>query len=542
MGTHAAGPLRRKQNFQSVKTRPIRALWAAILWLLLVATALAHPLGQLNANSIAEYRLKPHSLVVAYHITFNSGAALTRLPQLDKNGDGVIDAKEEAEYLQINSDHFRDNLNLFFDGRQIGLTINSSHLTKGVDPNGLPELGLDVELMSPLNIADTKEHVLKIDDKGFEGVGGWREIKATASEGIGLTGAPEPPQNAVEALQVSGEIKFHLGVATWTPKTQSVEVPKEKGRDQALLNMIGDSNGGLKAVALTLLLAYVLGALHALQPGHGKTVVGAYLIGSRGTVGHAILLGLIVTFTHTFSVILLGVVTLFAFQTVVPERLIPWMGFVSGLLVSGMGLMLLFYRDRLFGHTHSHGHGHSHGHAHAHEHAPNRLSPTAGPSLGKRPFAGTVSIESARVKERQSAYSDDDNDIRPAIAPLDVEDLGGHSHSHMIPEKLTLMGLISLGVSGGMVPCPDALVVLLGAISLKKLGLGLLVLLAFSTGLASVLVAIGVLMVKASHLFAKRYPSTTTIRRITELSYLFIVMMGLFLAFEALWSGGILHR
>ena len=505
------------------------AFYLLALVLLLARGAYAHPLGQLNANSVAEFRLGPQRLEVVYDVTFAMGATLTRLPQVDKNGDGTIDAAEEAAYVKLNAEHFQENLHLKLDGQDLKLSLGQCRLNNDTDKNGLPQLGVVVVLVAPWSV-DAKEHSLLIEDKGFEGVGGWREIRVKSDGGIGVLSAPQPPQNAVEALQTRGEIKFHEGPTTWKSGTSATsQARKASDGDQSLLTRIADPNGGVQTVLLTLGLAFVLGALHALQPGHGKTVVGAYLIGSRGTVSHAILLGLVVTFTHTFSVILLGVVALFAFNTVVPEKLIPWLGFVSGLLVSTMGVILIKYRDTMFGHTHSHGHSHDHG------------PPPDGREVNldaPRPYAGTVPIEEAGEKHRGAGYGAESPGPHPTPSAPAFQ--GGHSHEHMIPEKITLAGLISLGVSGGMVPCPDALVVLLGAIAMKKLALGLLVLLAFSAGLASVLMAVGILMVKASHLFAKRYPSQTTVKRITELSYLFIVFMGLFLAFQSLWSGGII--
>lgn len=241
-----------------------------------------------------------------------------------------------------------------------------------------------------------------------------------------------------------------------------------------------------------LISAYVLGALHGLAPGHGKTVVGAYLIGSKGTLWHALLLGLIVTFTHTFSVIILGVITLLAFNSVVPQQALPWISCISGLLIAAVGVDLLrkqiartAHQQGHHHHHHHHDHDHDHGHHHDHDH-------------------------------------------------LHHDGPGGHTHT--IPEKLTLGGLISLGVSGGLTPCPDAVIVLLSAMALHKMALGLMVLLAFSAGLASILVLIGFTMVLASQLFEKRYPSSVTISRISEFSYLFVIVMGLLIAVRSFWT------
>lgn len=262
----------------------------------------------------------------------------------------------------------------------------------------------------------------------------------------------------------------------------------------------GDHDGlhelleGNQYLPAILLSAYVLGALHGLAPGHGKTVVGAYLIGSKGTLWHALLLGLIVTFTHTFSVILLGLVSLFFFNSVVPDKALPWISCISGLLICLVGADLLRKQiKRTSGHTHHHTHSHEHDHSHDHDH-----------------------------------------DHDHGHDHLHHDGPGGHTHT--IPDKLTLGGLISLGVSGGLTPCPDAVIVLLSALALHKLALGMMVLLCFSAGLASILVAIGFTMVLASQVFEKRYPSSRTIGQITELSYLFVIGMGLFIAIRPFWT------
>jgi ABC-type nickel/cobalt efflux system permease component RcnA len=195
-----------------------------------------------------------------------------------------------------------------------------------------------------------------------------------------------------------------------------------------------------------LLAAAVLGAFHALTPGHGKTIVGAYLVGTRGTWKHAVFLGLVVTATHTAGVYLLGAATLVASAWILPERLLPWLSVVSGVLVLAVGASLV--RQRLEAALHGHDHHHDHDHDHDHEHGP-------------------------------------------------------HTHTHLPPADMTpsLGNLVALGVSGGLLPCPSALVVMLGAIALGRTAFGLALILAFSVGLAAVLTAIGLALVYASRMF-----------------------------------------
>jgi len=190
-------------------------------------------------------------------------------------------------------------------------------------------------------------------------------------------------------------------------------------------------------------LAVALGGLHALTPGHGKTLVAAYLIGSRGTVTHAVALGGIVTFTHTASVIAIGLLALLASQFIVPNVLGPALEILSGFLVLYLGVRLLWNRWGDFRRGDSH-------HGHHHEHS--------------------------EYGERE------------------------HHHEHHLPEQVKLGDLVTLGISGGLVPCPEALGIMLIAIGLNRISLGLGLVVAFSFGLAVILIIIGVLLVRSKTL------------------------------------------
>src|SRR5260221_122782 len=198
-------------------------------------------------------------------------------------------------------------------------------------------------------------------------------------------------------------------------------------------------------------VAFVLVAAHALSPGHGKTIVAAYLVGARGTARHAVFLGGMVTFTHTVSVFFLGFVTLFLSRYVAPEKISPVLEVIASVSIVWIGAMLFYKRIRaLRGHSHSHdGHDHHH-HDHDHNHG-----------------------------------HDHDHDHGP------------HGHSHVPEGDVTLGSLIALGASGGLVPCPSGLILLLGAIRFDRIGLGLVLLVAFSAGLAAVLTAIGLMVIYA---------------------------------------------
>ncbi|MBV9295831.1 MAG: sulfite exporter TauE/SafE family protein [Acidobacteriaceae bacterium] len=243
------------------------------------------------------------------------------------------------------------------------------------------------------------------------------------------------------------------------------------------------------------MIAAGLGALHALEPGHGKTIVAAYLVGSRGTARHAVLLGLVVTATHTAGVYILGIATLYASRYIVPEQLYPWLGAISGLSVVGLGLFL--FLRHLTGETGEH--SHSPGEAHSHWFLSNFKHKVTNPSVSAK--------------------------------PLHVE------------RVLSLRELCMLGISGGIVPCPAALVVLLSAFSLHRIGFGLFLITAFSIGLAAVLVAVGLIMVYAKRALSRRVRSSATaVHYLPLLSSGFMVVLGAGIVFSAIASLPIRHH
>jgi ABC-type nickel/cobalt efflux system permease component RcnA len=220
------------------------------------------------------------------------------------------------------------------------------------------------------------------------------------------------------------------------------------------------------------------GAAHALSPGHGKSIVAAYLVGSRGKARHAVYLGLTVTATHTIGVFALGLVTLSLSAFIVPDQLYPWLNLVSALLIVGVGVSVLRWRVREWrgrGRHHDHGHDHHHGHAHGHHHP----------------------------------HEDHDHALSPRR-------------------------LLGIGIAGGIVPCPTALVVLLAAISLHRVGYGLVLILAFSAGLAAAMTAIGLVAVTAKKTFARVDFDGAAIRLLPALSAVVVLGLGLAMTARAL--------
>ncbi len=256
-----------------------------------------------------------------------------------------------------------------------------------------------------------------------------------------------------------------------------------------LARLLHQGELGWTTIAIGMVMAFGLGAIHALSPGHGKTIVAAYLVGTRGTPAHAVFLGAMVTFTHTISVFLLGFATLFLSRFVLPEKIYPVLGVISGVSIVWIGAILLHQRIRAATHLAHHHHVHPHDHAHAHDH--------------------------------HHPHSHDHGD--------------GRVHSH-VPDGVSLGSLIALGASGGLVPCPSALVVLLSAIALGRVGLGLILLVAFSLGLAGVLMGIGLVVLYAKHLLpdSKKSPAHPMFRLIPVFSAAIIVCVGIIMTAASL--------
>jgi nickel/cobalt transporter (NicO) family protein len=247
----------------------------------------------------------------------------------------------------------------------------------------------------------------------------------------------------------------------------------ERSPQEILLDLVRRKEFSVSFYIFALVIALALGALHALTPGHGKTVVAAYLVGSRGTTFHAIALGTIVTLTHTGSVFLLGIITLAASQYILPTTIIPFLEILSGLLIVGLGFYLLWLRFLYW----------------------RKANPIAVPGGDGEP-GRKFSLAPASTGKKIS------NSYKIQTLPVNSHHHGdGKAHSHEVPEAITWRSLIALGISGGLVPCPDAIAILLVAIAINRILLGLSLIISFSLGLAVVLIVIGLLMVNSRRIF-----------------------------------------
>ena len=500
---------------------------------LLVSPTLAHSeQEETNLQVVVDGR----QLELRYTTEFPRMGSFARLRKMDRNGDEAYSPKEREAFLTQRAMPYKEKARVLLDDQSLALTLKSQEARISETLMGLDELAVVYVFETQLTQSPGSGSLLTIEDSTF----GWNTVELLGAEGE-ITG--DTPGDA---------LTITFGTSRSTSVTSSEESTVHS--DDELMNLV---SGELtpQVIMWTLGLAFVLGAIHALTPGHGKTMVAAYLVGSRGTVGQAILLGIVVTITHTASVFLLGLACLFAFQYVVPDKIIPWLGFLSGILITAVGLALIYARatgrELFHGHSHENGHGHSHGSGHGHSHDSGHQH--------------THNSSHAHSHDCDHAHQTGEGRLPPHhienVPQIRVADdlAESHTHSHALgaetdpnsgpvqrlPEekedKVSLWALISLGVSGGMVPCPEALMVLLGAISLNRLLLGMAVLVSFSAGLASLLIIIGILVVTASNRVSKKYyPSDATIKRISIAAYSFICLLGLVIAVRSLTSAGIL--
>ena len=285
-------------------------------------------------------------------------------------------------------------------------------------------------------------------------------------------------------------------------------------------------------VAVALGVAFLAGAAHALTPGHGKAVVAAYLAGSRGTIGDAIYLGTVVTVTHTAGVFALGLIALYASQYLLVDRLLVWLSFASGLLIVFIGGWLFWDRWQMLrssdggGDAHEHRHwplgkAHSHvpGHAHSHSHDHDDHSHTHSHSHGEHTHAHSHGEHSHTHSHGEHEHSHDDQ--------------------HEIP-KTGRGSLLSLGISGGLVPCPEALAVLLISFTINRLVWGLVILVAFSLGLAAVLIAIGVAMVLAGPALKRMTTEGRWLKVLPVGSALVVALLGVVIVYRTAVESGML--
>jgi ABC-type nickel/cobalt efflux system permease component RcnA len=540
--------------------------------------ALAHPMGNFSISHYAGIYVDRVFVELRYVLDM---AEIPTFQEMQQTGIKPQANNPDLDaYLTRKGEALRQGLVFELDGQLLALQLVSQQVIFPPGAGGMPTMKLGFLFRAMLADGEfAVTHQLHYRDSNFPERAGWKEVVARAAAGVTLIDSSVPQQDRSQQLSnyptdllnsppqvLEANISFSLSGfrGPGQDSKQKAVGSRQQDEDQTIVGRsfavrgggqesrqkvvasrqpAEDQTPGLSAAALSpiqnpespnpkvaleankqgtprnaftdlltrrqfgfwfllsaALIAASLGAFHALEPGHGKTIVAAYLVGSRGAATHACLLGLIVTASHTAGVYLLGLVTLYASKYVVPEHLYPWLGALSGATIAGLGLYLFIRRSLGSHHPHSHTHGHSHHHHHHDHHG------------------------------HEHTHDGDHHD----------EQTYNHHHNEDPHVAVSLRELLALGVTGGIVPCPAALVVLLSAVAVRRVGFGLFLILAFSVGLAAVLIVIGLLMVYAGRFMSRlRGEGPLLTRWLPMASAAVITLLGLAITVRALVAFGV---
>ena len=465
------------------------------------AVALAHPLGNFTVNHYAGVEASPGELRVVYAIDIAEIPTQQLRAEQDTDADGTVDARELQAWADATGADVVAGLHVRVDGVPLRLSYRcgSAELRPG-------QAGLDVirfEGLFGAPMAD-RGHVEMEDVTGADR-SGWREITAAGVDGRAVTSSSVPAASASDELR-----RYPQGLLSSPLRVTSASFDVVPGPSDAAPTSTcaaGDAvpgvrpgveggplaglvtKQGLPLVALAFLLAIGFGAWHALLPGHGKTLMAAYMVSSGARVRQAVAVGTAVAVMHTASVLALGLAVLALESAFRPEALYPWLGLISGLVALALGVSLLIARIGAW--MESNRHRPDHDHDHDHEHATAHDGGAHGPP--------------------------------------------GHVHPHLSPEggALSRRGLVALALAGGILPAPSALIVMLGAINAHRVVFGLTLVVAFSAGLATALIVIGLGALRAREALTSRLSSFWG-RMVPVLSAAAIVGVGCFLSLRGL--------
>jgi nickel/cobalt exporter len=497
--------------------------------MLTAAPASAHPLGNFSMNTSLAATAAPEGVHLDYAVDLAEIPTLQAQQSMDTNHDGTYDPAEQTVWRDAECAKFAGSTTVAIDGKATALTATGHSIVIAAGLAGLSTMRFVCQAEAPASLG-SGNHTIAVETRYSSGRAGWHEAYAVgdgmtlessdvpdASPSAALTAYPtdkiaSPPDQRTISLRVRpGGARVDRAVTTpsASPLAHS-SVPGVDRATRAFTKLVTTQDLTVRIGIVAVTVAFVLGAFHALAPGHGKTVMAAYLVGQRGSLREALGIGASVTITHTAGVVVLGVI-LSVSTVVAPERLYPLLGAFSGLLLASIGVGLLVRARRLrkmgisaIWHGHSHGpdgsHIHSHGPAQGHVHGP---APTAAVSrtaftvppvpalavVGSPRAGGDVLVASRPAVEWPSEA------VRIDSASRAPESGGGAGRDSAGP--LGWRWVVAMGFAGGMVPSPSALVVLLGAIALGRTWFGVSLVLAYGLGMAVTLVIAGLLLVRA---------------------------------------------
>jgi ABC-type nickel/cobalt efflux system permease component RcnA len=530
------------------------AVLAALLAVLGIAgPAHAHPLGNASVSHYDGLTLGLHH-VDDYAVEDTAEIpTVGRESRIDTNGDGTPSASERSVYAAAQCASLQAGVRLSVNGAARAWTLLASAYDERPGAAGLAIGRLECRLSAAVEL--TAASTVTVAD-AWDGAGvGWHEITAVG-DGVTLRDSPVPSASVSDALRAypNDMLSSPLDVRSVTVQT----TPGEGTSTYRTSASSGDANRPVRAVsrltarlddlvkgrldmgvgALAVLLALVLGAGHAMLPGHGKTVMAAYLVGKRGRLRDVVTVGATVTVTHTAGVLVLGaLITLSA--TFAPTAVEQWLGVVSGgiVVLVGAGLLVSALRRRA---------------------APRRSAETAtvvvpsparalatvgGPTIEIHSYAAGGHGPAAHVQHHDHDHHRDDHDHGHSHGHGHGWPGSGHRHSASEDKGFSRTGLIGLGAAGGLVPSPSALLVLLASIALGRTAFGVALVLAYGVGMAGALTAAGLVLVKLRDRIAVhgagRFPRLARVAAIMPVvTAAMVIVVGVALALRSL-SGSV---
>jgi nickel/cobalt transporter (NicO) family protein len=473
--------------------------------------ALAHPLGNFTVNTASAIQLSPGRVQLDYIVDMAEIPTEQERSTIDVSGDGRISDDELTAWARATAAELGGGVELAVDGAPVALRVECAIARLSPGQGGLPVLRLDAGYSGEIPASGR----LGYRDANYEGRIGWHEVTASSVQGVALSESSVPvgsPSDHLRAypdglLQAPPDVRaatlsYGPGTSEATPTapcSHRALAPRQPPgtEDGGFAGLVRRSELTPLVLGLSMLLAVGFGALHALAPGHGKTLMAAYLVGAGGRVRQAVAVGGAVAVMHTASVLALGLLVLSLERTFSADRVYPWLGLVSGLVALGLGATLLVRRLSWWGDV----------------------------ARMERDRASDGPEESSAPPPADPAHDDDrghahGHDHRPGR--------GGHTHPVPGDSLLSRRGLLALAVAGGILPSPTALVVLLSAVSFHRVLFGLSLIAGFSLGLAGALIVIGILAVRARDFVSIRL-STGVGRLLPVLSAAVITGVGLIL-------------
>lgn len=452
--------------------------------LFLPQVASAHPADMYFHTFQVE--IAPAEVTVNWELV--PGAMITHVVwhDADTSGDEKISEAEAKAWIAPLLDEFQMELDgspLKFDLVRVQWAASLPELRTGESP-------ILIVLRAPLPDDAAPHDLVLLNNYNNANSLNWFNVSANARSSFA---APEQ-DNGLLKLQLNtggSEATWESGQPSIPPVMEALglgetaeEAVTQAENQQGILAIL---EGFLRTPQISpmlfmasLAIALILGALHALSPGHGKTIVAAYLVGSKGKAYHAIVLGLLVTLTHTGSVFALGLATLSLSQYIMPTQLFPFLELLSGVLILVLGVVLLVPRLRAW---------------------LEEQKRAKAPAVAKRVEEGrkgTRLVLQAEIREPGPEHNHDPSQFGYVPIPSGTVAAAANPLS-----GISWRSLIALGISGGLVPCPDAIAILLIAITINKIAFGLSLIVSFSLGLAVILIAIGIIMVQSKQVFAR---------------------------------------